>query len=341
MRIFRLILIGFLCVPTGALALQPGPQDVFVRVVDTGPALCCVVKMPGPKYMIYDAGNYTGGGSPTFDKVEEIIPLDSDVELLVLSHSDADHLGAVDEICDAYHVKRVLRSGYQRSTDTWDDANSAIRLEKDNENCIDINLRYFEYPMGATYRYGDVFVTMVCGFGRSPAGWGLSGAKERNGGSIVIRLLYKGKSILFCGDAVGRYEGRPNNECIATEKFMVENAGVITIDSDVIIAPHHGADNASSTKFIQAVTPKCVIFSAGHRYQHPTTAAAQRYLNNWVLLANMFRTDLGDDERDHGSYEWVYGRVNGHKDEAGDDDVDILIKQNGSIAVEYRNPLNQ
>lgn len=31
--------------------------------------------------------------------------------------------------------------------------------------CIDINLRYFEYPMGASYRYGDVFVTMVCGVG--------------------------------------------------------------------------------------------------------------------------------------------------------------------------------
>ncbi len=173
---------------------------------------------------------------------------------------------------------------------------------------------------------------------QSPAGWGLSGAKERNGGSIVIRLLYKGKSVLFCGDAVGRYEDHANNECIATEKFMVENAGVITIDSDVIIAPHHGADNASSTKFIQAVTPEYVIFPAGHRYQHPTTAAAQRYLNNGVLLGNIFRTDLGDDERDHGSCEWAHGRVNGHKDEAGDDDVDILIRSNGTVRVEYRNP---
>ncbi len=68
--------------------------------------------VPGPSFMIDDAGNYTGGESTTFDKVEEIIPLDSDVELLVLSHSDSDHLGAVDEICDAYTVKRVIRLGY-------------------------------------------------------------------------------------------------------------------------------------------------------------------------------------------------------------------------------------
>ena len=50
---------------------------------------------------------------------------------------------------------------------------------------------------------------------------------------------------------------------------MVEMAPVITIDSDVMIAPHHGGGNGSSTKFIEAVSPKYVIFPAGHhmRYQ--------------------------------------------------------------------------
>ena len=215
----------------------------------------------------------------------------------------------------------------------------AITAASATDGCISINLRYFEYPMGATYRFGDVFVTMVCGFHKPPASWGLSGAKERNGGSIVIRLVYKNKSILFCGDAVGRYKGDPNDVCIATEKFMVENLSVIAIDSDVIIAPHHGADNASSVKFIEAVTPEYVIFSAGHDNQHPTNAAAERYIvDGNVPLVNIFRTDLGDDETDDGPYEWAHGRVNGHTDPTGDDDIDILIRSNGAIDVQYRNP---
>lgn len=37
-------------------------QEVFVRVADTGVALCCVVRMPGNHYMVYDAGNWTGDG---------------------------------------------------------------------------------------------------------------------------------------------------------------------------------------------------------------------------------------------------------------------------------------
>jgi hypothetical protein len=62
------------CLDVHAFDPAPGDDDVFVRVVDCGQALCCVVKMPGDKYMIYDAGNYTDGGALTFEKVQDIIP---------------------------------------------------------------------------------------------------------------------------------------------------------------------------------------------------------------------------------------------------------------------------
>ena len=124
-----------------------GPTDVFVRVVDSGAALCCVVGMPDNRYMIYDAGNYSGEGSLTFSKVQEIIPAGSDIELLVLSHSDSDHLGAVDEICDDYNILRVLRPGYQRTTATWRNAIARVLLEEETEGCIDISLDENEFPM--------------------------------------------------------------------------------------------------------------------------------------------------------------------------------------------------
>ncbi len=324
---------------TTSLFAQPGPNDVFVRVVDSGAALCCVVQMPGNQYMIYDAGNYHGGGTLSYNKIREIIPLGSNIELMVLSHSDSDHLGAVDEICAAYNVRRVLRAGHQRTSGTWNNANNAIELEQNIHNCVDIELRYFEYPMGATYRFGDVFVMMVCGFHTPPASWGnLALAERRNAGSIVMRLIYNNRSILFCGDAVGRHNEDPVNTCIATERFMIDNSSVIPIDSDIIIAPHHGGDNGSSTAFIQAVSPQYVIFSAGHNYEHPKATTAQRYLDNGVNILNMFRTDRGDDERNRGPLEWDYGRINGHRDPTGDDDIDIILQPDGIMSVLYRNP---
>ena len=48
----------------------------------------------------------------------------------------------------------------------------------------------------------------------------------------------------------------------------------------------------------------------------------------------MFRTDLGDDE---GDPEWDHGRVRNQSDPRGDDDVDVLLRGNGTIVVEYRN----
>ena len=49
----------------------------------------------------------------------------------------------------------------------------------------------------------------------------------------------------------------------------------------------------------------------------------------------MFRTDRGDDE---GVAEWAEGRIDGHKDKPGDDDVDIMISADGTLTVKYRNP---
>ncbi len=324
-----------------AFALERGEDDVLVRVIDSGVGLCCVVHMPGDKFMIYDAGDYAGGGKLAFEKVKEVVPYKKykEIELLVLSHSDADHLGAANEICDKYWVKRILRAGRRRDSDAWVAAARAIHMEEKVEGSVDINLKDDEYPMGATYRFGDVFVTMVCGFHKPPKAWGtLDTSKERNAGSIVIRMLFNDKSILFCGDAVGRFEGDDPNMVRATERFMLDNADVITIDSDVIIAPHHGADNASSNLFIQQVSPQYVIFSAGHRHRHPRSKAAKRYIGNGVSINKMFRTDLGDDE---GADEWAHGREDGHKDKAGDDDIDILIRLDGTIEVEYVNPISQ
>ncbi len=108
------------------------------------------------------------------------------------------------------------------------------------------------------------------------------------------------------------------------------DAGEVSLESDVMIAPHHGGNNGSAACFIDRVDPEFVIFSAGHQYQHPTKAAAEWYEN--VDEDKIFRTDRGDDES--GSFEWKKGKVSGCKDKKGDDDVEIVLKANGTVLVE-------
>ena len=72
-----------------------------------------------------------------------------------------------------------------------------------------------------------------------------------------MRLEYKGFSVLFTGDAVGRHEGVPQTASpIATEAYLIANQAQWPIKSDVMIAPHHGSDDGSSLDFIKSVAPR-------------------------------------------------------------------------------------
>lgn len=339
-RLFRAALCGMAVL---ILVVLSSAQEIYVRVVDVGAGECVVVKAPGSDgkdhFMVYDAGNYEDNGKTAIEAIHEIIPEGSMIDLLVLSHSDSDHLAAVPEIMDDYHVKKVIHPGFQRPTNTWKAANQAILDEEAQDGCKNVNLDTVDVEPGSTYKVGKATAVFVAGFHKPPADWGnLDDSEEKNAGSIIIRLVYKGKSILICGDAVGRHIDDPDTACIASEKFMVDNADAVNIDSDVIIAPHHGADNGSSKAFIAAVSPEYVIFSAGHKFDHPRKATAERYIAAGVSLQKMLRTDREDDESDKGDKEWANGRKAGEKDKPGDDDVEVKISATGQLTVQYRSP---
>ena len=337
-----LLIIYIISTPVFSLTLE---QDaIFVRVVDTGAGLATVTYMPGGYYMIYDAGHWTFKNK-TYASLSDVIPAGEEIDLMVLSHSDSDHLGVVPKIFENYAVKKVIRTGLERTTGTWTNANKAINDARVAGTTTVYNLKHDAINFGSTFRYGDTLITFVAGFYQPEPDWdikgGATGSEFRNAGSIVVRLSFNGKSILYTGDAVGRHLEDPDDALIATERFMVENADAIKIDSDVLLAPHHGADNGSSIAFIKAVSPEYVIFSSGDEYGHPREDTALRYLANNVSIDNMFRTDLGDDERGRpkgGDKEWPHGRIDGNHDHAHDDDIEIIIRPAGEIIVEYRHP---
>jgi len=335
-------LIFFVLLLTGNVDAQQLPSNpnetVEVRVLDVGAGLCNLIKMPGNKYIIYDAGgNYNTNGNRTVEQIKNFIPAGSEIELMVLSHTDADHIVAAGQVIREYKVKKLLWGGYERSMIDAEQPTAAyqriIAALQAMPNTININLNQRDSVItpGNHFTIGTTTITFLCGFGKPLAEWGLTDKAEKlNAVSIVMRLDFAGNSVLFCGDAVGRHRDDPEDALIATEKFMVERAPQY-LPSTVIIAPHHGAKNASSAAFVKLVKPKAVIFSAGHRFHHPETSTALRYLQ-YVSTSSMFRTDRGDDE---GGTEWDYLRVPGTKDGYNDDNIDILLKSDYSYRVFY------
>jgi beta-lactamase superfamily II metal-dependent hydrolase len=313
--------------------------NVEVRVVDVGPGLCNLIKLPDNRYIIYDAGHWRPS---TIGQIADFIPAGSTIELMVLSHTDADHIGAAAEILETYTVRKVLWTGFERSmVSSLDPSGSYTKLVTQLRNRphvknINLNERDSTITPGTSLTFGNVRLTFLCGFGKPLPSWGLTESSLKlNAVSIVMKLEYGTNSILFTGDAVGRHIGGPDSELIATEHFLVTTAASF-LPSRIVIAPHHGADNGSSTEFIKRTNPETVIFSAGSKddWQHPRQSTADRYLNNGVRLINMFRTDRGDDE---GNAEWSYMRISGCNDEFRDDDIQVELRADGTYSVYYLN----
>ena len=334
---FAIAVLAFCLWATPAESLEADRDGLFVRVLDVGNGHAAAVSMPGGFYMVYD----TGFGKRTLEGVRSIVPEGEDIDLLVVSHTDGDHIGGVDELLEAYRVRRIVRPGFPRGTRTWQEADAAIAAEE-AAGAIVTNLAKRHLTPGHEVQFGSTRVIFVSGFSQPPASWGTqSNSETKNAGSIVVRLVFADRSVLFTGDSVGLKLCEENScpaptKTFATELFMVKNAPEVPIASDVLIAPHHGSKYSSSPEFIAVVSPKWVVIPAGRSaFDHPHYETGQRYLAAGVDPTRILRTDRHDDEGDE---EWPCGRIEGNQDRAGDDDVDIAVAPSGSLEVSYRNP---
>lgn len=190
-----LLLIAALTVTAQSFASQ-----VVTRIIDTHAGHASVTKFADGSVMVFDAGRY----SYAEHIVEQIKAFADDgvIELLILSHTDGDHVGAVPEIFEAFTVHKVLRLGYvrcdekprQRNYCPWYFANEAVEKHEASEETIDLNLAEMEESIiGEEYVFGDATLSVVSGFSTPPEDWNLTdgGSDWLNAGSIVVRLEYE------------------------------------------------------------------------------------------------------------------------------------------------------
>jgi len=331
-----------------AQAPAAGDADLHVRVIDVGHGNAIVARMPGTDesgewdqfFLVYDTGRWEDRDrQATLDAIEQVIPHSEEIDFMVLSHADRDHIGGAPEILGAYQVGKIIRPGkkatvFQDDVVVWEEADQAIRAE----GAEVLNLSEQAVSAGTRFQFAATTLTLLSGFSVPPEEWGeLQPAHSRNSPSIVIRLEFAGRFVLFTGDAIGceHYEIDECDEPIATEKYMLDNSGSVSIKSDVIIAPHHGSISSSSPEFIASVAPQWVIFPSGHRYELPRTATVDRYIRAGVPPSQILRTDRGDHE---GPKEWPQGRINGCADVPYDDHIDIVITTAGDLKVGYSQP---
>lgn len=230
--------------------------DLSVTFLDVGEGNAVLVEQNGA-YMLIDGGDREYSSFVVSYLQNAGV---QELEYVIASHYDADHLNGVVGVLNVYPCKTVLAADYTTDTRVYESFCEVVK-EQDVE---------LVYPaMGDQYSFGDVTFTIVC-----PDAYDY---EEANDNSIGIRLEYGTTSFLICGDAGAE-----------VEQVMMQSG--LTLDSDVYLASHHGSEYSSSYEFLQAVSPSAVVISVGadNSYGHPTP----RVLNDIAAIgADVYRTD--------------------------------------------------
>lgn len=231
-----------------------------VDFLDVGQGDAIFIQTPNGNQILVDGGPPNG---KVVKELSRIMPFyDRSIDMIILSHPHADHLGGLSEVLSRYKVTTVIDSGTDYKTAEHDAYEETI-LKNGVKHLLGLRGMKIISADGANFK---IILPAI----NSPE----LGPHE---GMLVSKLTYGGDSFLLTGDMEA-----------PLEKYLLvlgEN-----LKSDVLKVGHHGSKTSTSLEFLAAVNPKYAVISVGegNKYGHPHQEVLDRLKN---FGAQIFRTD--------------------------------------------------
>ena len=239
-------------------ARTPVPGSFQVDVLDVGQGLAVVVRT-AQHSLLFDAGygDVSGAGGGTKFNIGERVILPyfwhqgvEQLQRVIISHDDADHAGGLLPLWKEMSVASLLLRPGSRYAAQY----------PDSRRC----------QSGQRWRWDGVDFEIL-----HP---GVENWRKENNKSCVLRVSNAGGSVLLTGDIEQK-----------AEQLLVERyAG--RLQSDLLLAPHHGSRTSSSPAFLAAVKPQQAVFSVGYknRFNLPSREVVARYTQAGI---DQYRSD--------------------------------------------------
>jgi competence protein ComEC len=243
-------------------ASPPPSGSLSVSFIDVGQGDGVLVQAGGEDYLI-DAGR-AEEGSNVVDFLRSR-GVGEELDGIVVSNPDADHIGGFLDVFDAFEVETVYASGDPKGTLTY---NTFLRAARDEESQFEV------VRAGQLMDWGGVRADVV----GPPPGELFS---ETNDNSVAILLTYGTARILLAGDAEAR-----------EEQYMA--GGPYTGPLTLLKVTHHGSNTSSTPLFLSRFPPKIAVIQVGadNPYGHPTPETLDRLQR---AGARVFRNDEHGD----------------------------------------------
>ena len=237
--------------------VRPPVGEFELLAADIGQGTALLLRTSAHQ-VLYDSGPSYGPSSDAGQRV--LLPLMRalgvrELDALVLSHRDSDHVGGAAAILAAMPVKTLLSS--------LEPGHRLLSLAHES--------RLQRCEQGQSWRWDGVQFELF----HPPVEFYAQGQepKKSNAMSCVLKVSSSsGRSVLLTGDLEAPQE-------LALLTAQSQGRLGQGLRSEVLIAPHHGSKTSSSEAFLLGVAPRLAVFQAGYRnrFAHPALSVLARY----------------------------------------------------------------
>jgi len=226
---------------------RPSIGEFELVAADVGQGTAVLVRTTN-RLLVYDTGPAYTPEADAGGRV--LLPLlrgrgEARIDVLMLSHRDADHVGGAATLLAAMPVGELLSS---LADDHPLRANAIPHRRCD---------------AGQSWQWDGVRFEVL-----HPQPDEHAAALKPNAVSCVLRIVGVGTSALLTGDIEA-----------AQEAALVRRSAPGALTADVLLVPHHGSRTSSTPALLAAVQPRVAIAQAAYRsrFGHPAPDVAARY----------------------------------------------------------------
>lgn len=234
-------MVAFLLVTPMLLQSETKPDYFTVHFLDVGQGDAVLIQTPDGTEIVID-----GGSSRAV--LREIAAQqtwhDRQIELVIATHADEDHVGGLTDVLEQYNVDMILET----QADGASPGAQAFAEAVVTEDAVTVYAQ-----AGQVIQLGASTTIEILSPATDTENW------STNAASIIVRITYGQTSVLLTGDA-------PAN----IEDYLVSTYGE-DLQSDILKLGHHGSKTSTSELFLDTVQPQYAVVSAAidSQYGHP------------------------------------------------------------------------